>query len=393
MQHRFLFLPVLAVLAAFGPLSIDMYLPSLPAIGRELGAGPGHVQLTLSMFFVGACIGQLTYGPLSDRYGRKPMLLIGVSTYVAASAVLATAGDIGTMVVGRFLQALGGGAATVIARAAARDRFEGIEAARALSTLMLIMGAAPLLAPSLGALILKFADWRAIFWVLAAYGALALLAVVLLLPETRPRELRPRTGLWRVFRNYGEVLSDPVAATCAVASAGAFAGMFAYISGTPFVYIELFGLDPETYGLLFALNVVAIMGGAWANRRLVAGIGVGRMMTVGVCIVSGSGLALVAAVLLLPGSLAAVIVLLFCFLSGLNLISANAIVCATADRPALAGTTIAFIGAAHFGLGSLAGLAVGQAHDGTALPMAATMAVCGLTALAAERRLASLLRR
>ena len=393
MQHPFLFLPVLAVLAAFGPLSIDMYLPSLPAIGRELGAGPGQVQLTLSMFFVGACIGQLTYGPLSDRYGRKPMLVIGVSTYVAASAVLAMAGDIGTMVVGRFLQALGGGAATVIARAAARDRFEGIEAARALSTLMLIMGAAPLLAPSLGALILKFADWRAIFWVLAAYGALALLAVVLLLPETRPRELRPRTGLWRVFRNYGEVLSDPVAATCAVASAGAFAGMFAYISGTPFVYIELFGLDPETYGLLFALNVVAIMGGAWANWRLVADIGVGRMMTAGVCIVSGSGLALVAAVLLLPASLAAVIVLLFCFLSGLNLISANAIVCATADRPALAGTTIAFIGAAHFGVGSLAGLAVGQAHDGTALPMAATMAVCGLTALAAERRLASLRRR
>ena len=281
----------------------------------------------------------------------------------------------------------------MIARAAARDRFEGVEAARALSTLMLIMGAAPLLAPSLGALILKFADWRAIFWVLAAYGVLALLAVVLLLPETRPPELRPRTGFWRVFRNYGEVLSDPVPATCAMASAGAFAGMFAYISGTPFVYIELFGLDPETYGLLFALNVVAIMGGAWVNRRLVAGIGVGRMMTVGACVVSGSGLALAAATLLLPGSLAAIIVLLFCFLSGLNLISANAIVCATEDRPTLAGTTIAFIGAAHFGLGSLAGLAVGQAHDGTALPMAATMAACGLVALAAERRLAYLRRR
>ena len=379
------FLPVLAMLAAFGPLSIDMYLPSLPAIGREFGASAGYVQLTLSAFFVGFGIGQLLYGPLSDRYGRRPMLIFGVSVYLAASAGAAFAPDIGTLTAARFFQALGGGAATVIARASVRDRHSGAEAARMLSTLMLIMGAAPLLAPSLGAQVLQFADWRAIFLLLAGWGALALLAVVFLLPETRPAEMRVRSGLGSIFLNYARLVSERQTLGCALASGGAFAGMFAYISGTPFVFMEVFGLSPRTYGLLFAVHVVAIMGGAFTNRRLVGRFGPAGMMARGTRLLLAAGLALVLVVLLLPGSLAAIVAALFCFMFALNLIAANTIVIATADKPELAGTVIALIGAGHFALGTLSGLAVGQFHDGTALPLALTVAACGLVSFAAHR--------
>ena len=379
------FLPVLAMLAAFGPLSIDMYLPSLPAIGRELGASAGGVQLTLSAFFVGFGIGQLLYGPLSDRYGRRPMLLIGVSVYLAASAGAALAPDIAALALARFLQALGGGAATVIARASVRDRHSGAEAARMLSTLMLIMAAAPLLAPSLGAQLLLVADWRAIFLILAGWGALALLAVVFLLPETRPPEARIRAGLGSIFVNYARLVSERRTLGCALASGGAFAGMFAYISGTPFVFMEVFGVSPRTYGLLFAVHILAIMAGAWTNRRLVGRFGTAGMMTWGTRLLLAAGLALAAVVLLLPGSLAAIVAALLCFMYALNLIAANTIVIATADKAEFAGTVIALIGAGHFALGALSGLAVGQFHDGTALPLGLTVAACGLVSFSAHR--------
>ncbi len=379
------FLPVLAVLAAFGPLSIDMYLPSLPAIGREYGASPGAVQLTLSAFFIGFGIGQLLYGPLSDRYGRRPMLLFGVSVYLAASVGAAFAPDIGALTAARFFQALGGGAATVIARACVRDRHSGADAARMLSTLMLIMAAAPLLAPSLGAQVLLVADWRAIFAILAGWGALALLAVVFLLPETRPAEARIRAGLGSIFVNYARLVSERRTLGCMLASGGAFAGMFAYISGTPFVFMEVFGVSPRTYGLLFAVHVLAIMGGAWTNRRLVARFGPAGMMAAGTRLLLAAGLALLIVALLLPGSLPAIVAALLCFMFALNLIAANTIVIATADKPEIAGTVIALIGAGHFALGTLSGLAVGQFHDGTALPLALTVAVCGLVSFSANR--------
>ena len=378
------FLPVLAMLAAFGPLSIDMYLPSLPAIGREFDASAGDVQFTLSAFFVGFGIGQLLYGPLSDRYGRRPMLLFGVSVYLAASVGAAFAPDIGALAAARFLQALGGGAATVIARACVRDRHSGAEAARMLSTLMLIMGAAPLLAPSLGAQILLFADWRGIFLVLAAWGVLALLAVLLLLPETRPAEARIRMGLGSIFVNYARLVTERRTFGCALASGGAFAGMFAYISGTPFVFMEVFGVSPQTYGLLFAIHIVAIMAGAFTNRRLVARFGPAGMMARGTHLLLAAGAALVLVVLLLPGSLAAIVAALMGFMFALNLIAANAIVIATADKAEIAGTVIALIGAGHFALGTLSSLAVGQFHDGTALPLALTVAACGLVSFSAR---------
>ncbi len=379
------FLPVLAILAAFGPLSIDMYLPGLPAIGREYSASPGDVQLTLSAFFAGFGIGQLLYGPLSDRYGRRPMLLFGVSVYLAASAGAAFAPDIGALTAARFLQALGGGAATVVARACVRDRHSGAEAARMLSTLMLVMGAAPLLAPSLGAQVLHFAGWRAIFLLLAGWGALALLAVIFLLPETRPAEARSGAGLGSIFFSYTRLVSERRTLGCALASGGAFAGMFAYISGSPFVFMEAFGVSPRTYGLLFAVHVLAIMGGAWTNRRLVGRFGPAGMMARGAGLALAAGMALVLAVLLLPGSFAAIVAALLCFMFALNLIAANAIVIATADKPELAGTVIALIGAGHFALGVLSGLAVGQFHDGTALPLALTVAACGLISFSACR--------
>ena len=273
----------------------------------------------------------------------------------------------------------------MIARASVRDRHSGAEAARMLSTLMLIMAAAPLLAPSLGAQVLLFADWRAIFLILAGWGALALLAVLFLLPETRPPEARIRAGLGSIFVNYARLVSERRTLGCALASGGAFAGMFAYISGTPFVFMEVFGVSPQTYGLLFAIHILAIMAGAWTNRRLVGRVGPAGMMTAGTRLLLAAGLALVLVVLLLPGSLAAIVAALLCFMFALNLIAANTIVIATADKAELAGTVIALIGAGHFALGTLSGLAVGQFHDGTALPLALTVAVCGLVSFSAHR--------
>ena len=197
--------------------------------------------------------------------------------------------------------------------------------------------------------------------------------------------MRLRAGLGPIFLNYGRLVCERRILGCALASGGAFAGMFAYISGTPFVFMEVHGISPEAYGLLFAVHIAAIMGGAVCNRRLVGRFGPAAMMGRGARLLAAAGLALVVLALVLPGSLAAIVAALFCYMFALNLIAANAIVIATADKPDVAGTVIALIGAGHFALGTVSGLAVGQLHDGSALPLALTVAACGLVSLSAER--------
>lgn len=379
---------VLGLLAAFGPMSVDMYLPSLPAIGRDLSATPAAVQLTLSAFFVGFAIGQLVYGPLSDRYGRRPMLLSGIALYVATSALCALSPDVDNLIAYRLLHALGGGAGTVVARAIVRDKFDTDRGARMLSFMMLITGLAPLLAPLAGGQILTLFGWRAIFWVLTGFGLICFVAVLFWLEETNPPERRSTRGLLHTFVGYGEILTNRTAVGCILAGGTAFAGMFAYISGTPFVYIELFGIAPANYGYLFGLNVIGMMVGAYLNGKLVLRFGAVRLMAIGTAVLVTAGAALLTTAWTGAGGLVGIVLPLFFYMVPLSFIGANAMARATADFPHKAGGVAAVFGAAQFGFGALAGVAVGLLHDGTAVPMAAVIAVCGLLCVLADRLVA-----
>jgi len=373
---------ILGLLASFGPLAIDMYLPALPAIGHDLGVGPGQVQLTLSAFFIGFAGGQLVYGPVSDRWGRRPALVGGIVLFVATSALCAISPSIEWLTAFRLLNALGGGAGVVVARAVVRDRFSTDHAARVLSFVMLVTGLAPLLAPLIGGQVLLWLGWRAIFWLLAGFGAVALLAVLTWLPESRPK--RPTTAA-PLAADVARIAADPRALAGIMAGGAAFAGMFAYISGTPFVYIELFAVSPQAYGVLFAINVIGIMAGAVVNVRLVLHHGARRMIAIAATTAALAALALLLAAITGAGGLAGIVVPLFVYMSTLNVISANALSLAAEAHAARAGSVAALFGATQFALGAVAGLAVGQLHDGTPVPMAAVIAACGLLCLLAQR--------
>ncbi|HKI97932.1 MAG TPA: Bcr/CflA family multidrug efflux MFS transporter [bacterium] len=378
---------LLGALAAFGPMSIDMYLPSLPTIAQDFGVPVSEVQLTLSAFFLGFAIGQLTYGTLSDRFGRRPVLITGIAFYIFTSALCAASAGVGTMAAARLVQALGGGAASVISRAIVRDLFGGNQAARVMSLMVMVTGLAPLGAPLLGGQVLLWLGWRAIFWVLAAFGTACLLAVLRGVPETNPPERRRPLRLGAMLGGYWEVLRNRQALGTILAGAMAFAGMFAYISGTPFVYIELYGISPQLYGFLFGLNIVGMMIGAYCNSRLVMHLGSGFMLGVGTVLICAAGLALLACAWSGVGGLLGIVVPLFFYVGSLNLISANAVSRTLQHFPRIAGTAAALYGATQFGFGAFSGALVGLLYNGTAVPMAAVIACAGVLSLAAERLL------
>jgi DHA1 family bicyclomycin/chloramphenicol resistance-like MFS transporter len=377
-SHIWLAIPLLGALSAFGPLSIDMYLPSFPTLAAEFGATPGQVQLTLSAFFLGFALGQLLYGPLSDRYGRKPLLMVGLSVYVMTSLLCMMSPRIEILSGLRFLQALGGGAGAVIARAMVRDLYDRDLSARVLSLIMLVTALAPLVAPLIGGYLLHWSGWRAIFGLLSMLGLVCLAAVVRYLPESHAPSQRHRGALAQVMREYGAIFSHHQALGAILAGGMAFAGMFAYISGTPFVYMQLFEVAPEHYGYWFGLNVVGLMLGASLNGKLVIRVGTQSMLGIGTGIAALAGLWLLIMAWTGFGGFLGIVVPLFVYVGSLNLISANAAAHALGYFPKTAGTTSALFGAVQFGLGALAGALVGQLHDGSAVPMAAVVAVAGV---------------
>jgi MFS transporter, DHA1 family, multidrug resistance protein len=260
---------ILGALTAFAPMSIDMYLPALPEIGRSLGADTASVQLTLSAFFIGLAVGQAIYGPLADRFGRKGPLYFGLIVYIAASIGCALASDIQALIGLRLVQALGGCVGIVIARAVVRDLYGHQESARMFSVLMLVMGVAPILAPLLGGYVLIWFGWRAIFWVLALFGLSCLIAAALILPETRPAHTM-KPNVLSAIAGYGRLLVDRRFIGYTLAGGLAQAGLFAYISGSPFVFIEVFGVPAQHYGWLFGLNALGLIVASQINRRLLS---------------------------------------------------------------------------------------------------------------------------
>lgn len=374
---------ILGALSAFAPMSIDMYLPSLPALQHDFGAGTAAAQLTLSAFFLGLAVGQALYGPLADRHGRRPPLLAGITLYVAASLGCALASSIEALAALRFLQAMGGCAGVVIARAVVRDLFDPQAAARMLSLLMLVMGVAPILAPLAGGAILLWAGWRWIFVALALFGLACLLGVVTGLAETRPAQT-VRPGFAGSLRLFAKLARDRRFIGPALTGALAQAGMFAYISGSPFVFIQVHGVPAQHYGWLFGLNALGIIGGSQLNRWLLRRHDAARILRVANGVTAACGLALLAVVWSTPGSLPLLLVPLFGYVASLGFSYANAAALAMAPFGHHAGSASALLGTVQFGAAAVAGIAVGRLHDGTAMPMAATIAVCGLLALAAR---------
>lgn len=375
------FVLLLGALVAFGPLSIDLYLPALPAMAAGLAAGAGAVQLTITVFLAGFSLGMLFYGPLSDRYGRRKVMLGGIALFVAASLACMLATAIEHLIAARFFQALGGGAASVLARAVVRDVYKPDEAIRKLSLMAMVTAIAPLLAPLLGSVLLAGFGWRGTFAALLGWGLLSLLVVWRALPETLPAERRGQLSLGRAFAAYGSLLLDPVALGLVLAGGMSFAAMFAYITASPFYFIELHAFSPTAYGLLFAANALGIFAANYSNSRLVRSKG--PVVMAGV----GSGLGFVGALLLwlasgVGGALPAVIVGLFIVVSMTGLLGANCVGLLMARYPQNAGAAAAVFGAGQFGLGMLASAAVSYHHDGSGRPMAwVILAVSALSML------------
>ncbi|MFJ1255336.1 Bcr/CflA family multidrug efflux MFS transporter [Cupriavidus sp. CuC1] len=376
-----LWLLVCASLTALAPLSIDMYLPSFPALAGDLGVDIGRVQLTLGTFLVGLAVGQAFYGPISDRYGRKPPLYVGLVAYALAAAGCALAHDVEALMLWRFLQALGGCAGMVMARAVIRDRLEAHESARAFSSLMLVMGLAPILAPIIGGAVLAAFGWRAIFWLLCGSSLLILWVVHRYMEESLDHASAMPLRLGRVLSNYGELLRDRGFVGYSLSAGCAQAGMFAYIAGSPFVLIELHGIDPSHYGFVFGANALGLIGMSQLNARLVRNRTLDHVLRGALLAPCLAGLVLAAAVLAGLAPLPVLLAGFFVFIASLGCILPNASALAMAQQGHRAGTASALMGTLQFSLGTLAGAAVSFWRDGSALPLAVVMGVCGTGAV------------
>jgi DHA1 family bicyclomycin/chloramphenicol resistance-like MFS transporter len=364
---------LLGFLTAIGPVSTDMYLPAFPGIEADFGTGPGSAQLTLASWFVGLAVGQVTQGTLSDRFGRRGPLMVGTAIYTLASIGCALAPDMGWLAAFRCLAAFGGSASSVIPRAVVRDISTGLEAARLMSRLILVMGAAPILAPSLGGLLLGLAGWRSIFWVMAAYGALSCLLVWRFLPDTLPVEKRQRLGPAAMLRGYWRVVSEPVFLTHALLGSAVMFGMFAYISGAPAIFIEHFGITPGQFALIFGCSAFGFIGGAQLNPRLVARLGSGRVLTIASLGVLGSSVLLAVLSWTGTGGLWGVFPPVVLLMTASSLVMPNSAVGALARHGQRAGTASALLGTMQFTVAALGSTAVGIFADGSPGPVAAVI--------------------
>jgi len=375
---------LLGYLSACGPISTDMYLPAFPAIAETFGSGPGSVQITLAAWFAGLAIGQITQGILADRFGRRRPLMISTALYAAASAGCALAPSLGWLTIFRGLSAFGGAASSVIPRAIVRDVAEGHAAARMMAKLILVFGVAPIIAPTLGGIVLGLADWRAIFWITGAYGAIGCILVAFFLPDTFPPERRVRLDATMILVRFGGIVRDRVFASHAGIAAFAMFGLFAYIAGSP-VVIGLYGISPQLFGLMFGLASIGYVAGAQIGPRLMHRYGAGRVLRTAVRAYLVAALALLFTASTGFGGLAGFALPVLAAVTSMGFVMPNASIGALSRHAAHAGSASALIGTLQFALAACGGLAVGTLSDGTARPLAALMCAGAIAANLADR--------
>ncbi|PTR18261.1 multidrug effflux MFS transporter [Pseudomonas sp. GV085] len=373
---------ILGALSAFGPLAIDFYLPAFPAMALAFGTDENHVQMTLAAYFLGLSIGQLAYGPVADRFGRRIPLLTGVGLFTVASVACAYAPNLEWLIGARFIQALGGCAGMVISRAVVSDKCDAVGSAKVFSQLMLVMGLAPILAPLLGGLLVNTTGWQSIFLALTGFSALAGLAVATGLPESLPAHI-PRQPLSGALRQYGRLLADPVFLGHALTGGIAIAGMFAYIAGSPFIIIKLYGVPAEHFGWLFGTNAAGFILVAQVNARLLAKRGPAFLLVRAVWVYLAAGLTLLAVSSLHPAHLWPLLIPLFICIASLGCISPNAAACAMSGQGGRAGSASALLGCLQFSVAAGASALVGVLHDGSAVPMAMVISLCGILVVSA----------
>lgn len=371
---------ILGSLSAFGPLAIDFYLPSFPALAQAFATDVEHVQLSLAAYFVGLAVGQLVYGPLADRFGRRKPLLFGVTLFSLASLACALAPSLEWLIAARFVQALGGCAGMVVSRAVVRDLCDPINSAKVFSQLMLVMGVAPILAPLAGGLLLSAFGWPSIFICLTLFSLICLLALAKWLPETLAKDVPP-APLRGAIGEYKRLFANLPFLGYALTGGFAVAGMFAYIAGSPFVFIELYGVPAEHYGLLFGSNALGFILVAQLNAWLVARHGPAYWLGKTVWFYLACGLALLLVALAKPKALWPLLIPLFGCIACLGILLPNASACAMAGQGRHAGSASALLGSLQFVIAASAATMVGVLHDGSAWSVAVVIFACGLLAV------------
>nr|WP_255774898.1 multidrug effflux MFS transporter [Halomonas alkalisoli] len=373
----------LAALTALGPLATDMYLPAMPAMAEALDTGPDQIQLTLSLYMAGFAMAQIFCGPISDRFGRKPVMVAGFSLFLLASLLCAFAPSIEWLLVGRFLQALGGAAGPVLGRAAVRDIYGPIEAGRVLSYMASTMALAPALAPVVGAGLLLYFGWQSIFVLLTFYAGIMLLVLALLMPEPLSPANRQSISPRSILRNYRMLLTQRAFIGYTLVNASGFASLFAFLSGSSFVLIEFMGMTPFEYGIGFTLIVAGFFSGTIFSGRYSHRLGRDRLLLLATlcCALAGSIMAgLAVAGIYAPWAVIGPHIL---FLVGFGIVMPQSMSGALAPNPQCAGAASSLFGFLQMTIAALGGALVGQFHDGTSRTMAISIGLGGVFALVA----------
>ncbi len=381
-SERLFLILTLGALTALGPLAIDLYLPAMPAIAKSMGEPLSRIQYTLSAYTIGFAISQLVYGPLADRFGRRTVMFPGIIFYILTNILAALCTNATQLIIVRVLQAMAGAAIMVTIPAMIRDLFPKEQVAKALSSILMVMTVAPLAAPLLGGQILKFFGWQSLFIFLAIMACLSLVLAFLRVKETLPDEDRLMFSPLQLALNYNTILKNREAIGCILCHSFFFGGMFAFISGSPFVYIELFGIPAEQYGLLFAINILAMGITNMVNIRLVEQFKLFTILRVGSLIAAVSALLLLFNTATGLGGLPSLMIPIACYIACIGFTGPNSNALALAHFPKSAGSANALAGALRFTMGGIASALVGYLHDGTAIPMAAVMAGCGILSVA-----------
>ncbi len=379
-SNRLWIVLVLGSLASFGPLSLDMYLPALPVLANDLHTTTSLAQMSLTACMLGLSIGQLIAGSVSDVRGRRMPLLIGLVVYAISSVLCMFSPTIWVFLGLRFVQGMAGAAGIVISRAIVRDMYEGVELTKFFALLMLVNGAAPILAPIVGGQILQFTSWRGVFLVLSLIGVVMLFATVLSLKETHPPERRSKGGLTNTLRTFGGLLTDRMFMGYALTQGLVFAGMFAYISGSPFVLQDIFGVSPQIFSLCFAINGMGVIIAGQITGKLAGKVSNHRLLAGGLAIASFGGLLLFISTLIGAG-LYAILAAFFFIVSSVGPVSVATSSLALQNQGKTAGSAAALLGLLSFIIGGLVAPLVGIGGSQTAVPLGIIIAVMEIGAI------------